>query len=323
MLLEVKELSVQFRLEKQTLTAVNKVSFSLDRKESIGIVGESGCGKSTTAYALMNLLPANGKISGGQVLVNGVDMTSANTQLIRKTRWKDIAMVFQNAMTALNPVQKIGVQIINALKEHEDVSDAEARERAEYIFQMVGISPKRLMQYPHEFSGGMKQRTVIALALICRPKVLLADEPTTALDVVAQRQVLELLISLQDKFALSLALISHDISVVVEVCKTIAVMYGGEILEIGPARDVLIHCNHPYTHALVGSFPSLHRPIKSLTQISGSPPNLLELRDTCPFEPRCVYAQTICRAEPPPLRQVRSSKMCRCHFAEELEFNLN
>ena len=320
MLLEVKDLTVQFRTEGQTLTAVNRVSFSLGEKESLGLVGESGCGKSTTAYALMNLLPKNGRIAGGQVLVNGVDLASAPYEQVRKSRWKDIAMVFQNAMTALNPVQKIGNQIVNALREHENVTRAEAIERAEYIFEKVGIAPSRLMQYPHEFSGGMKQ-AVIALALICKPKLLLADEPTTALDVVAQRQVLELLVSLQEEFELSLILISHDISAVAEACRRIAVMYGGQIMEIGPTKAVFLKSNHPYTHALVGSFPSLHKPLTTLTQIPGSPPNLADMPKGCPFAPRCPYAQDICREQLPPLRPVRLDKLCRCHFARELDFN--
>ncbi len=323
MLLEVKNLSVQFQAGKQFLTAVNDVSFSLGERDSLGLVGESGCGKSTTAFALMRLLAANGRISGGQVLINGVDMVSASDEVLRAARWKDMAIIFQNAMTAMNPVKKIGDQIVNALREHENVSRAEAIERAEYIFERVGISKSRLMQYPHEFSGGMKQRAVIALALICNPKILIADEPTTALDVVAQRQVLELLGSLQKEFNISIIMISHDISAVAEACQNIAVMYGGQIMEIGKSKDVLIRNNHPYTHALVGSFPSLHKPLSTLTQIPGSTPNLADMPKGCPFAPRCAYAQPKCFEERPELRPVRLGKLCRCHFAEELDFNRN
>lgn len=323
MLLEVKNLSVQFNTGKQLLTAVNDVSFSLGEQDSLGLVGESGCGKSTTAFALMRLLASNGKISNGQILVNGVDMVTASDDVLRATRWKDMSIIFQNAMTAMNPVQKIGVQIVNALREHENVSKAEAIERAEYIFEKVGISKSRLMQYPHEFSGGMKQRAVIALALICNPKILIADEPTTALDVVAQRQVLELLGSLQKEFNISIIMISHDISAVAEACENIAVMYGGQIMEIGKSKDVLIRNNHPYTHALVGSFPSLHKPLSTLTQIPGSTPNLADMPKGCPFAPRCAYAQPQCFETRPELRPVRLGKLCRCHFAEELDFNRN
>lgn len=321
MLLEVKDLSVQFSAGKQLLTAVNRVSFSLNEGESIGLVGESGCGKSTTAFALMRLLAANGKISGGRILLNGTDLVTATDDEIRAIRWKDMSIIFQNAMTALNPVQKIGDQIINALREHENVSRAEAKERAEYMFERVGVSKTRLMQYPHEFSGGMKQRAVIALALICRPKILIADEPTTALDVVAQRQVIELLTSLKEEMGISIIMISHDISAVTEACENIAVMYGGQIMEIGRSKDVLIRNNHPYTHALVGSFPSLHKPLTTLTQIPGSTPNLADMPKGCPFSPRCKYAQEICKTTRPDMRDVRLGKKCACHFAEELEFN--
>lgn len=321
MILEVKDLSVQFQIGKDIYTAVNKVSFNLEEQDSLGLVGESGCGKSTTAYALMNLLEKNGRISNGQVLIDGVDLVTAPDSEVRKIRWKEISMIFQNAMTALNPVQKIGDQIINALMQHEDISKDKAIERASYIFEKVGLPPSRLMQYPHEFSGGMKQRAVIALALICYPKILLADEPTTALDVVAQRQVIELLVSLKKELKLSMILISHDISAVAEACEKIAVMYGGEIMEIGPTKDVLIRNNHPYTNALVGSFPSLHKPISKLTQISGNPPNLADMPVGCTFSPRCKYAQEICFTEKPPMRSVRLNKLCKCHFAEELDFN--
>ncbi|CCQ96961.1 Oligopeptide transport ATP-binding protein OppD [[Clostridium] ultunense Esp] len=321
MILEVKDLTVEFQIGKNFLTAVNNVNFGLGQQDSLGLVGESGCGKSTTGYALMNLLPKNGRISNGKVLINGVDIVTASDAEVRSIRWKEISMIFQNAMTALNPVQKIGDQIVNALLEHETISRSEAIDRASYFFEKVGISSSRLMQYPHEFSGGMKQRAVIALALICYPKILIADEPTTALDVVAQRQVIELLIDLQKELNLSMILISHDISAVAEACEKIAVMYGGEIMEIGPTRDVLIRNNHPYTNALVGSFPSLHKPISKLTQIPGSPPNLADMPSGCSFYPRCTYAQNICLHEKPPMRSVRFNKLCKCHFAEELDFN--
>ncbi len=321
MLLEVKNLCVDFKVGKQTLRAVNDVSFSLGERDSLGLVGESGCGKSTTAFALMRLLAKNGRIAGGQVLLNGLDLASAPYDEIRKVRWKDIAIIFQNAMTALNPVQKIGNQLVNALQEHENVSRKEAIERAEYLFERVGIAKSRLMQYPHEFSGGMKQRAVIALALICKPKILIADEPTTALDVVAQRQVIELLAGLQDEFHISIIMISHDISAVAEACSHIAVMYGGEIMEMGNSKDVLIRNNHPYTHALVGSFPSLHKPLSALMQIPGGAPNLADMPVGCPFSPRCPYATDLCREKKPPMRQVRLGKLCKCHYAEELDFN--
>lgn len=321
MLLDVKNLSVDFKVGKHTLRAVNDVSFSLAERDSLGLVGESGCGKSTTAFALMRLLASNGYISNGQILLNGTDLVTAPYDYIRQTRWKDIAIIFQNAMTALNPVQKIGDQIVNALRLHENVTRKEGIERAEYLFERVGVSKSRLMQYPHEFSGGMKQRAVIALALICNPRVLIADEPTTALDVVAQRQVIELLAGLQDEFNISIIMISHDISAVAEACSNIAIMYGGEIMEKGKSRDVLIHNNHPYTHALVKSFPSLHKPLSTLMQIPGGTPNLADMPKGCPFAPRCSYAAEKCINEKPIMRKVRLNKLCKCHYAEELDFN--
>lgn len=321
MVIEVDNLSVQFKVNHKNLTAVNGISFKLDEKESLGLVGESGCGKSTTAYALMNLLERNGKISGGKILINNKDIVTSSEKEIRRIRWKEISMIFQNAMTALNPVQKIGNQIVNAVQEHEDITREEAIKRAEYLFEKVGISKHRLMQYPHEFSGGMKQRAIIALALICFPKILLADEPTTALDVVAQRQVIELLVSLKEELNLAMILISHDISAVAEACEKIGVMYGGEIVEIGTTKEVLIHSNHPYTNALVSSFPSLHKPITKLYQIPGSPPNLAELPAGCVFASRCKYAESVCFLEKPELKKVRFDKLCKCHFAEQLDFN--
>lgn len=321
MVIEVENLTVKFKVDGDYLTAVNNVSFSLGEKESLGLVGESGCGKSTTAYALMNLLEKNGEITSGKILINNKNLVDANSKQINQIRWKDISMIFQNAMTALNPVQKIGNQIINALQEHESISREDAIRRAEYIFEKVGIAKDRLMQYPHEYSGGMKQRAIIALALICYPKVLLADEPTTALDVVAQRQVIELLKSLKNELDLTMIFISHDISAVAEACEKIAVMYGGEIVEIGSTEDVFINSNHPYTYALVSSFPSLNKPIQKLYQIPGTPPNLTDLPVGCVFSSRCVYAKDICFLEKPELKLTTNDKLCKCHFSESLDFN--
>ncbi len=320
MAIEVDRLSVQFKVDNQNLVAVNNISFKLEEKESLGLVGESGCGKSTTAYALMNLLEKNGKISGGRIIINNKDIVKASEKELNKIRWKEISMIFQNAMTALNPVQKIGNQIVSAVQEHEDITREEAIKRAEYLFEKVGISKHRLMQYPHEFSGGMKQRAIIALALICFPKVLLADEPTTALDVVAQRQVIELLISLKEELNLAMILISHDISAVAEACENIGVMYGGEIVEIGRTKDVLLNSNHPYTNALVSSFPSLHKPITKLYQIPGSPPSLADLPEGCVFSSRCRYAENLCFKVKPDLKRVMNGKLCKCHFAGALDF---
>lgn len=321
MLMEVRDLCVTFQTARGKLHAVNHLSFTLDRGESLGFVGESGCGKSTLMLAVMQLLANNGAITEGSIVINGKNMVGAPYDMIRTTRWKDISIAFQNVMTALNPVQKIGVQIINALKEHEQISDEKASQRAENIFRQVGLAPSRLMQYPHEFSGGMKQRAVLALALICYPKILIADEPTTALDVIAQRQVLDLLVDLKNELGVALIMISHDISSVSLVCKKTAVMYAGQIMEYGPTRDVLIHSRHPYTNALVRSFPSLYRPLRQLKTIGGTPPNLLEQKEQCPFAPRCEYAEHICHLQNPALRELLDGRYCRCHFAGQLNFN--
>src|SRR5699024_11134170 len=248
-------LTVNFKVGGENLTAVNDVSFHIGEKESMGLVGESGCGKSTVAFSLMRLLEKNGSVNG-EVLINNSDIVSASYKEVRKIRWKDISIVFQNAMSALNPVQKIGDQIINALFQHEKISKKEAIEKAEFLFEQIGLPASRLMQYPHEFSGGMKQRAVIALALICYPDIIVADEPTTALDVVAQKQVINLLIDLKETLNLSMLVISHDISAVSEICEKTAVMYGGQIMEMGETNDVFRRSNHPYTKALVDSFPS-------------------------------------------------------------------
>lgn len=320
MVINVKDLTVEYKIDGKYFKAVQDINFSLKRRESLGFVGESGCGKSTLANALLNLLESNGRISSGEISINNQNLVKASDKKIRSIRWKEISMIFQNAMTALNPVEKIGVQIINALMEHEKVSKKEAIERAREIFSKVGISPDRLMEYPHEFSGGMKQRAVIALSLICYPDILLADEPTTALDVVAQRQVLELLVQLQEEFNLTLIMISHDISVVSEACEKVAVMYGGEIMEIGSTEDVFKESNHPYTRSLINSFPSLYQEVSELEQIPGYPPGLEDLPKGCPFAPRCTYAEEMCFSEKPLMRNV-NNKLVKCHFAEELDFD--
>lgn len=314
MILEVNELNVKFEIEGIKHTALNDINFTLNKRESLGFVGESGCGKSTLAYSLISLLEDNGSIENGEIKIDGIDIVKAKDKTIRQIRWRDIAIVFQNAMTALNPVEKIGKQIINALMLHEKISKKNAIKRAEELFEKVGISSERLMQYPHEFSGGMKQRAMIALALICYPKILLADEPTTALDVVAQKQVLQLLKQLQDEFDLTLIMISHDISSIAETCEKVAVMYGGEIMEIGKTNEVFLNSKHPYTQALVRSFPSIHQEIEELKQIPGYPPSLEELPKGCPFVSRCAYAQKICEIEKPKMKEFEHQSV-KCHFA--------
>jgi oligopeptide/dipeptide ABC transporter ATP-binding protein len=312
-LLAVRNLDVAFATPTGTLRALDGVSFQLDRGDSLGLVGESGSGKSTTAYALMRLLPPNGAATGGVALLDGEDLLRMPDAALRAARWSRIAMVFQNAMTAMNPVMRIGDQLVGALQQHRPMRRAEARALARAMFARVGLPPARLMQYPHEFSGGMKQRAVMALALICEPAVLLADEPTTALDVVAQRQVLQLLGRLQQEFGLALILISHDIAAVAETCARVAVMYAGQVIEQGPTRAVFRSPAHPYTRALVAAVPSLHA--RALASIEGTAPDLRTPSPGCRFAPRCPNVAALCRDTAPPVVDLADGRTARCHFA--------
>jgi peptide/nickel transport system ATP-binding protein len=312
-LLELRDVQVTFATARGDLRAVDGVNLVVQQGESLGLVGESGSGKTTLAYALMRLLPENGRITAGEIRLDGTDLLPLSQQALRRLRWQRMAMVFQNAMTALNPVLRIGDQIADALMQHRKVTRAEALRRAGEIFIRVGLPEARLMQYPHEFSGGMKQRAVMALALICGPALLLADEPTTALDVVAQRQVLRLLVRLQTELGLSLILISHDISAVAETCTRVAVMYAGQIVEHGPTRSVFRDSRHPYTKALVASVPSLHARV--LTTIGGNAPDLAAPQPGCRFAPRCPQAVALCHTTPPPMLALPDGRESRCHFA--------
>ncbi len=317
MILEIKDLNVTFQTRSAEVKAVNGVSLNLFKGDRLGIVGESGCGKSTLAYSILQLLAANATTSG-EIIYKGKNLLSLDRQELDEIRWQEIAMVFQNSMTALNPVTKIGNQIMDALLEHQEVPKEEAKKRAEGIIEKVGIPKERLFEYPHEYSGGMKQRAVLALALICHPSIVIADEPTTALDVVAQRQVLQLLLELQNGMGLTLIMISHDISAISEICNKIAVMYAGQIMEYGTTRQVFRQSKHPYTKALVNSFPSLHRPLRELQQIRGTTPSLSDLPPGCPFAPRCDFARPICREQNPEIRELSDGALCKCHFAEEV-----
>jgi peptide/nickel transport system ATP-binding protein len=319
MLLEVDNLSVAFATDTGLLHAVNNVSFELAAGESLGLVGESGCGKSTLGFALMRLLAENGGIVEGSVRLEGEDVVQMADDRLRAIRWDKVAMVFQNAMSALSPVARIGDQIVDAMRLHSDIGRAEALRLAGETFERVGISRARLQQYPHEFSGGMKQRAMLALGLVCRPQLLIADEPTTALDVVAQRQVLDLFRQLRRESGLALIMISHDISAVSEICDKVAVMYGGEIMETGPLRDVFFRYRHPYTWALINSFPSLNQPLRQLVALPGAPPMLSMPPQACPFVARCPFALPICSEQRPPVLEAGPGHSVRCHRAHELD----
>ena len=327
-LLEVKDLKVHFEIQGGWVKAVDGVSFSIDSGETMGLVGESGCGKTTAAYAITQLLPPNGYIKGGKILFKGRDLLKMSmkpdgrlddyNEKIRKIRWKEISMIFQGAMNAFNPVFKVGDQIIEAITLHEDVTEEEARKRAKELFKFVGIAPDRIDNYPHEFSGGMKQRAMIALALALNPSFIIADEPTTALDVITQDRILAEIKKLQEQLKMAMMIITHDVSVVAEVSDKIGVMYAGMMMELGSASQVFKNTAHPYTAGLLGSFPSIKGKKRRLISIPGFPPDLVEPPSGCPFHPRCNHARDLCKAERPSGISVEPGHTSYCHYANEL-----
>ncbi len=318
--LDVKDVKMYYEIPfRGYVKAVDGISFSLDVGESLGIVGESGCGKSSLGITLMRLLPNNGRLVSGQVLLDGVNIYDLPEDKLRKeVRWKKISMVFQGAMNALHPIIKVGEQIAEAIMLHTDTSKEEAWKRAGDLLELVGISRDRVDNYPFEFSGGMRQRVMIAMALALNPSILIADEPTTALDVIVQAQILKLIKDLQEKFGISLILISHDVSVIAEMSNYVAVMYAGMFQEYGSAKDVFLNPLHPYTKGLLSSVPSVKGKPRRLASIPGAPPNLLSPPKGCRFAPRCPFAKDRCFEEVPELKEVEPGHFVRCHYAEEL-----
>ncbi|MFQ5911134.1 MAG: ABC transporter ATP-binding protein [Thermoplasmata archaeon] len=327
-LIEIEDLSLHYKVEDGWVRAVDDVSISIERGRTYGLVGESGCGKTTVAWAITQLLPPNAHILGGSVLFDETDLLGASrksdgtlddfNEEIRKVRWKEISMIFQGAMDALNPVQTVGSQIEEAVLTHEDVTDEEARQKGLEVFDIVGIPEDRYDSYPHEYSGGMRQRAMIAMALVLNPSVLIADEPTTALDVIMQDRILGEIKKLQDKYNIAMIIITHDISVVAETSDEIFVMYAGKIVETGKTRDVFKTPSHPYTEGLLGSFPSITGPKRQLVSIPGNPPDLVSPPSACRFHPRCRYAKDICREVEPEMVTLATGQRSACHFAEEL-----
>jgi peptide/nickel transport system ATP-binding protein len=315
--LNVKNLKAYFFVEMGAVKAVDNVSFDLLRGETLGLAGESGCGKSTTAYALLNLLPYPGRIVEGEIVLDGEDLAQKTPEEMRDIRWDEISMVFQGAMNALNPVLRIGDQIVEAILLHEDTTGDEAWKKMEDILEVVGVDPTRASNYPHEFSGGMKQRVMIAMALVTEPKVLIADEPTTALDVTVEAQVLKLLKSLQEKFQLSVILITHDLATIAEACDRVAIMYAGKIVEFADVVTIFKERLHPYTEGLIRSVPSLLG-TEHLVHIPGSPPGLIEPPSGCRFHPRCPIATEICVQQEPEFRELKERHYTACHHAEAL-----
>jgi len=318
-LLDVKNVKMYYELVgNRYVKAVDDVSFSVSKGASLGVVGESGCGKSSLAITIMRLLPMNAKILSGDVTLDRQEILKMpEAALRREIRWKRISMVFQGAMNVLNPVRKVGDQMAEAIMAHDGVSKKEAMGTCRKLLSVVGIDPSRIGNYPHEFSGGMRQRTVIATALALDPDVLIADEPTTALDLVVQAQILKLLKELKEKLGLSLILISHDVSIVSEMSDNVAVMYAGRIAEYGKALDVFLNPLHPYTVSLLSAVPSVKGKRRRLQSIRGVPPNLANLPEGCKFAPRCDYAKPECLSPEPTLELLGNGQYVRCYGITE------
>ncbi|HDN81983.1 MAG TPA: ABC transporter ATP-binding protein [Methanomicrobia archaeon] len=312
-ILEIEELEMSYQTIKGFVSAVDNVSFKIMKGESMGLVGESGCGKTSLGMCIMKLLPENARIMNGKILFDGEDIVPKTEEEMRKIRWKGVSMIFQAAMNALNPVYRVGDQIIEAIQTHDNISKEEAREKVEKLYELVGLSPERMKNYPHEYSGGMRQRAIIAMALACDPKFIIADEPTTALDVIVQDQIIDEIVNLQKKLNMTMMYISHDISVIAETCNKIGVMYAGNIVEYTYTSTLFDTPLHPYTKALMSSFPSIEGPKKELKPVPGEPPNLLNPPEGCRFYPRCSYAEEICKKENPEFVEIEKDHFLACH----------
>ena len=315
--LELEDVTVRFRLRRGDLTAVNGVSFAIARGETFGLVGESGSGKSVTARAIMRLIPhPPGEIQSGRILFEGADVLDKSDAEMRALRGRRIAMVFQEPMSALNPVFTVHDQISDALRTNLKLSKAEARERVIELLSQVGIpSPhKRLDSYVHEFSGGMRQRVMLAMALSCSPSLLIADEPTTALDVTIQATILELITGMIERLGMSLLFITHNLGVVAHSCDKIGVMYASHLVELGDKREIFANPQHPYTVGLLNSIPRLDGQAKYLTPIAGSVCNMMDPPTGCKFHPRCTHAMEVCRREVPPFREIAPGHLAACHL---------
>ena len=312
--LSVKNLVVEYTSDGQKIQAVNGVSFDLEKGKTLGLVGETGAGKTTIAKTILRILPDRAAfVRGGEVLVNGEDLLKLPEEEMRKHRGNLISMVFQDPMTALNPTMRVGDQIKEVIIHHNDITEEEAEKRAGKMLEMVGIPAARYKEYPHQFSGGMKQRVVIAIALACTPEILLADEPTTALDVTIQAQVLDMINDLKKKNNTSMILITHDLGVVATVCDDVAVVYGGQIVEVGTKEQIFDHPLHPYTIGLFNAIPSMNVDEEYLHPIEGLPPDPANLPKGCSFNPRCPYATDACRKEGViPEVTTADGHKCRC-----------
>jgi len=319
-LLEVRDLRTSFRTDDGVVKAVDGISFSVDKGKTLGIVGESGCGKSVTCLSIMGLNNKRTAISSGEAIFKGDDLLKMGSRQLRDLRGNDVAMIFQDPMTSLNPVHSIGKQLVEAVLLHRDVSKKEARLRALELLKAVGIprADRRIDDYPHQFSGGMRQRVMIAMSLINEPDLLIADEPTTALDVTTQAQILNLMLKLQEEFNTAIIMITHDLGVVAEIADDVVVMYAGRVAEEGTVDEIFTRPHHPYTWGLLGSLPRLDADVERLVQIQGQPPSLLNPPRGCRFHPRCPYVMDVCKATEPLLAPVSDGPehLQACHLDE-------
>jgi len=318
-LLEVSDLKTYFFTDDGVVKAVDGVSFSIDEGETFGLVGESGCGKSVTALSIIKLIPdPPGKIIGGEVRLEGEDLLKKSEKEMQKIRGNKISMIFQEPMTSLDPVFTIGSELIETIQLHQGVEKEEAEKKAIEMLRVVGIPEpeKRMKEYPHQLSGGMRQRAMIAMALSCNPKLLIADEPTTALDVTIQAQILRLMDKLKEEFSAAVLLITHDLGVIAETCKNVGVMYAGKIVEYGSVEDIFENPLHPYTVGLNRAIPRLDVDTEKLQIIEGNVPDLIDMPSGCKFHPRCPYAMDICREKEPPLKEREKNHFARCYLEE-------
>jgi oligopeptide/dipeptide ABC transporter ATP-binding protein len=309
---QVKNLTVEFQLGKSYYPAVRQLSFDLKQGETFGLAGESGCGKSTVALAIIRLLPDNARIRDGAVWFQGRDLLSLSQAELRELWWKNIAMIFQASLNSLNPVKRVGEQIAEVLTVREGRENKRAWERVEELFVLIGIRPERARDYPHEFSGGMRQRVMIAMALCLNPSLIIADECTTALDVMIQAQIVNLMKDLTERFNLSMIFINHDLALIAEICDRVAVMYAGRIVELGPVSDIFIKPAHPYVQLLIKAMPSMEERIDQLVSIPGAPPSLKEISTGCSFLPRCPYGDEGCSLQAPPYVEITAGHCAAC-----------
>jgi peptide/nickel transport system ATP-binding protein len=321
---EVKDLVVHYETSTETVQAVNGIDLKLKKTHALGLVGETGAGKTTTMLALMNMIPnPPGVLKDGQILVNGLDMRNLTPAELQNARGSEIAMIFQDPMTSLNPVMTVGDQIAESIRLHRDVTNKEAMEMAKDMLKTVGIDPNRSGEYPHQFSGGMRQRVGIAIALACKPAVLIADEPTSALDVTIQAQILYMMRQLKQENDTSMILITHDLGVVAEMCDEVAVMYAGRIVEYGTLEEVFNHTKHPYTEGLFNSLPNIHQRQSKLQPIPGLMPDPANLPEGCAFAPRCPYATDACRAAQPTVAEFSDTHYAACTGYQDPAFHIN